>query len=80
MGCDESGEAADMGDGGPCCGAFDGFFPVLGETAAPAEPCEGAFDDPSAREDLEAVGLVGALDDLDRPASRSYRNRRTARS
>ena len=40
------------------------FSPILGEPAAASEPREGAFHDPSARQDFEALGSVGSLDDL----------------
>jgi len=39
-----------VGDEDPGDGAFDGRFDVLGEPAAAAEPGEGAFDYPSARQ------------------------------
>lgn len=54
-----------MGDGSPCCGAFDGFLPVLGETVAPAEPCEGALDHPAAWQQDEALGGIAATDDFE---------------
>ena len=44
------------------------FFPVLGRAATPSEPGESAFDHPAARDDFEALGGVGAFDDLHRPA------------
>ena len=44
------------------------FFPVLGRAATPSEPREGAFDHPATRNDFEALGGVGAFDDLQRPA------------
>ncbi len=42
-------------------------FAVFPESAALFEPCEGSFDDPSLRHDLEGVELV-AFGDLDRCA------------
>src|SRR3546814_12242715 len=59
----------------PIC-ACDGLFPILSQPAAASEPCKGAFDHPAARENLEPLGGVGALDDLQGPApdlvQRSY--------
>lgn len=49
------------------------LLPLLGQAAAPAEPCEGSFYNPSTREDEDALGLIRPLDDLDRPVSRSSR-------
>jgi hypothetical protein len=67
MPCEAPGGEADMGDIDPGLGAGDGFFPVLAEASAPAEPGEGALDDPAARDDFEALRGVGAFDDLDGP-------------
>ena len=58
-----------MGDQHPCLCALDGFLPIACQSAAATEPCEGAFDDPSPGQHLEALGSVGPLDDLHRPAS-----------
>ena len=38
---------------------------VADEAAVTHEPAEGAFDDPAVGEELEALGRVGAFDDLD---------------
>jgi len=51
----------------PCGGRCDGLFEVLGEAAVAVQPGEGSFDDPATRQDFEALGAVGSLDDLDRP-------------
>ena len=40
-------------------------FPILGQTATPVEPRDRALDDPSLGQKLEALGLIGPLDDLD---------------
>lgn len=56
-----------MGDDDPGLGAGDCGLEVLGQPTASIEPGEGSLDDPSARQELEAFGLVGSLDDLDRP-------------
>ena len=51
----------------------DGGLEVFCQPAAPTEPCEGALDDPAARQKFEAFGGIGTLDDferLDRGASR----------
>src|SRR5215210_7465823 len=67
--CESAGDEPDAGDERPRCGALDGFLPVLGEASAPPEPGECAFDDPSARQHLKALGRVGSLDDLDGPVT-----------
>lgn len=69
MSCDASCEHADAGDVSEGGRAFDGFLPVLCEAAAASEPCECPLDHPAARQDDEALGRVGALDDLDGPAA-----------
>ena len=67
--CEASCEPADVGDEHPGDGAFDGALPVLCEAPASSEPCECPLDDPSSWQDLEALGGIGALDDLDRPVA-----------
>jgi hypothetical protein len=42
---------------------------VLGEASIAAEPGQRPFDDPSAGQDLEALGGIGSLDDLDGPSA-----------
>ena len=42
-------------------------FIVLREATASADPREGAFNDPTLGQDLEAHRLIGSLDDLDLP-------------
>jgi hypothetical protein len=39
-------------------------FEVLRQPAASSKPREGPLDDPSARDDFEALRLIGALNDL----------------
>jgi hypothetical protein len=39
-------------------------FPVLGQPAAAVEPGDGAFDAPALGQHDEALGPIGALDDL----------------
>src|SRR5512137_628536 len=56
-----------MGDQDPRDFGCGGFFEVLREAAASAEPGKGALDDPSPRQQLEAFDARRALDDLDRP-------------
>lgn len=54
-----------MGDEEPGFGGFDRLLEVFGQPPAAADPCEGAFYDPAPRQQFEALGSVGALDDLD---------------
>jgi len=54
----------DVGDGEACP-----VFVVLGEAAAAAEPCEGAFDNPSLGQNLEADRMIGALDGFQLPGT-----------
>ena len=42
---------------------------VLGEMAVAVQPCKGAFDNQSAGQDNEALGVIGTLDDLKRPVA-----------
>ena len=53
-----------MGDEDPGNGACDGALEILGEPAASVEPGEGSLDNPSTRQNLEAVGGIGSFDDL----------------
>jgi len=58
-----------MCDQQPSLSAFDGFLPILCQSAAATEPGERAFDNPPAWQYLEAFGGVRPFDDLQRPAS-----------
>jgi hypothetical protein len=57
------------GDVDPGLGALDGGFEVFGQAAVAIEPGEGTFDDPAAREDLEANRIGHAPDDFDAPSA-----------
>jgi hypothetical protein len=69
MPCDAPCEDADVGDEYPCLCAGDGFLPILGEPSASPEPGKGAFDHPASRQQFEALGDVGAFDDLQFPVA-----------
>ena len=56
-----------MGDEKPSHFGGSGALEVLGETAAPAEPREGALDDPASGQELEAFDPGRSLDNLDCP-------------
>jgi hypothetical protein len=66
--CDAAGKQSDVGDEGEGGRGSDGFLPVLGQPAASAEPRESRLHDPSAGQSLEALGLVGTLDDPEGPS------------
>ena len=53
---------SDEGDGGSV-----EVFVVLGQAPAAIDPGDGALDDPAPGDDLETLGLGGALDHLDPP-------------
>ena len=58
-----------MSDEDPCGRAFDCRFEVFCEPSALREPGEGAFDDPSSGQELEAFDAGWSLDDVDVPGS-----------
>ena len=60
-------EELDRSDEEPCGCRCDGLFEVLGEAAVAIEPCQRSFYDPAARENHEALGRIGTLDDFDGP-------------
>ena len=47
--------------------AFDGVLKVLGEASVSVEPSEGSLDDPAPRQEFEAFGGIGSLDDFECP-------------
>ena len=65
--CQAPRDETDAGDGDPGDGAFYGRLEVLGETAASSKPSESPLHDPAPGQNLEALGGIGALDDLDGP-------------
>ena len=56
-----------MGDIDPRFGGSDGFLPIFRQPPAAPKPGEGALDHPPSRQNLEALGGVGAFDDLQGP-------------
>jgi hypothetical protein len=60
---------SDIGGEDPGNGTFDRSLEVLGEAAASTDPGESALDDPAALDKNEAFGVIGSLDDLDRPVA-----------
>jgi len=58
-----------MGDEKPSNFGAGGALEVSGETTASAEPCKRAFDDPTSRQELEALDPGWSLDNLDGPLS-----------
>src|SRR3546814_13513610 len=65
--CEPTREESDVGEEEPCGCCGYGGLEVLGEAPASAEPGEGAFDDPSSGQPLEAFDALWALDDFDGP-------------
>jgi hypothetical protein len=58
-----------MGDEKPSNFGAGGALEVPCETTASAEPCKGAFHDPTSRQELEALDPGRSLDNLDGPLS-----------
>src|SRR3546814_21180627 len=79
--CEPTREESDVGEEEPCGCCGYGGLEVLGEAPASAEPGEGAFDDPSSGQQLEAFDALWALDDFDgpRPAVGSSEERRVGK-
>ena len=69
MNLQHAGYAPDVGNEEPGFGTYDGSLPVFCHSAASSKPCEGLLDHPPSGDDLEALRSVGALDDLQCPAS-----------
>src|ERR1700732_4415259 len=69
--CEPSRHELDGGEHEPGGRARDSFLEVFSKAPISAVPGEAAFDDPSAREHLEAVCGVGSLDDFERPIALS---------
>ncbi len=68
-GGEASGQKFEMGDEEPSGFGGSRSFEVFGKAAASAKPGEGAFDDPAARQKLEAFDTLRSLNDLNRPRS-----------
>ena len=62
----------DAGDVEPSHRALDGCFNILSQAAIAVEPGNGALHHPTARQENEALGRVGALDDLDGPVAEAF--------
>ena len=56
---------ADRGETQECQGIAGEVFKVLGQSPASVEPGEGAFDNPTLWENLEAFGVIRPFDDFD---------------
>ena len=56
----------------PGLGRCDQGLEVFGQASIAIEPGEGAFDDPSARQNVEALGIAWAFDDLEGPSTDSF--------
>jgi hypothetical protein len=67
--CQSPHDELDAGDHDPCGGCGDQRLEVFGEAAVPVELCNGSLHHPAAREQDEALGGVGALDDVDCPGA-----------
>ena len=56
---------SDRGETQECQGIAGEVFEVLGQSPASVEPGEGAFDNPTLWENLEAFGVIRPFDDFD---------------
>lgn len=48
------------------------FLIILAQTAIIIQPAKGTLDDPTARQDLKALGIVIALDHLPQPTKSGF--------
>jgi hypothetical protein len=62
--CQSARQAPDMGDKGPCRRTRQVCFEVSSEPAASPEPGKRSLDNPTSRENFEALGGVGPFDNL----------------
>ena len=60
-------EQLDRSEIDPRLAAAHRGFEVLGEPAVAVKPSKGSLDHPAPRQDREAGGVIGALDNLDPP-------------
>jgi hypothetical protein len=56
---------ADRGETQECQGIAGEVFKVLGQSPASVEPGEGAFDNPTPWQNLEAFGVIRPFDNFD---------------
>ena len=67
--CQQTSDAAYVGDEEPCFGACDGPFPILGQSTTATKPCKRSLDCPSTGEKFETLCNIGSIVDLQRPLS-----------
>ncbi len=65
MACESPGEELDDREDGHCGRGLEQAFEVFGEAAIASQRGEGALDHPSPRQQVEALGVARALDDLE---------------
>jgi hypothetical protein len=64
LACKPTSHEPDHRNANECLAGIGTKLVVLGETALKAQPPEGAFDDPTPREQLESFDVVGPFHDL----------------